>query len=90
MNTSIVPPQESPISQARSCVTPQLTLCGTPRSIAARISSAAAVSTHPPETEPAIRPSALASRQAPSGRGADPQIWVTTARPTGPGVDKDS
>jgi hypothetical protein len=38
---------------------------------------------HPPETEPAISPSAVAGIEAPSGRGAEPHTLVTTARPTG-------
>ena len=45
------------------------------------ISSAAAPSTQPPLTEPAIRPSSARSRTAPSGRGAEPNVRTTTARP---------
>src|SRR5439155_19375854 len=45
------------------------------------ISSAAAPSTHPPLTEPAILPSSAQSRTAPSGRGAEPNVRTTTARP---------
>ena len=45
------------------------------------ISSAAAPSTQPPLTEPAIRPSSARIRTAPSGRGALPNVRTTTARP---------
>src|ERR1051325_5170016 len=80
----MVPPQESPISQARSWVTPQPTTRVVPLEIAALISSAAAPSTHPPDTDPAISPPAVARSEAPSGRAAEPHPRVTTARPTGP------
>src|SRR5215218_1906610 len=53
-----------------------------PASRAARISSAAAPSTQPPDTDPAIRPSSVTSSTAPSGRGAEPNVRTTTARPT--------
>ena len=79
----MVPPQASPTSQARSWLTPKVTSFGTPRSIAPAISVAVAPSTQPPETEPAITPSAVASMEEPSGRGAEPHTLVTTARPTG-------
>jgi hypothetical protein len=51
--------------------------------MAASISRAVAASTQPPDTDPAIRPLAAASMQDPSGRGAEPQTLVTTARPKG-------
>ncbi len=56
---------------------------GVPRSMAAAISSAVTLSTQPPETDPAMVPSAVASIDAPGGRGAEPQTLVTTARPNG-------
>ena len=82
-NTLIVPPHASPTSHARSWVTPKVTSLGVPRPMASPISVAVAPSTQPPETEPAIVPSAVASMDEPSGRGAEPQTLVTTARPTG-------
>jgi hypothetical protein len=82
-NTLIVPPQARPTSQARSFVTPNVTSFGVPRPIAAPISEAVALSTQPPETEPAMVPSASASIEEPSGRGAEPHTLVTTARPKG-------
>ena len=82
-NTLIVPPQASPTSQARSWLTPKVTSLGVPRPIASPISVAVAPSTQPPETEPAIVPSAVASIDEPSGRGAEPHTLVTTARPSG-------
>jgi hypothetical protein len=79
----MVPPQASPTSQARSWLTPKVTSLGALASMACAISSAVAVSTQPPDTDPAIFPSAVASKQAPSDRGAEPQTLVTTARPNG-------
>src|SRR5664280_1876516 len=49
---------------------------------AAWISSYAAPSTQPPDTLPASRPSPVTTRFAPSGRGAEPNVRTTTARPS--------
>ena len=78
-----MPPHASPTSQARSSLTPKVTSFGVPRLIASPISPAVAPSTQPPDTEPAMVPSAVARIEAPSGRGADPHTLVTTARPKG-------
>jgi hypothetical protein len=80
--TRIVPPQASPTAHASWWLTPNETSLGLPRSMAATISAAVAASTHPPDTDPATRPSLVASIAAPSGRGAEPHTLVTTARPT--------
>jgi hypothetical protein len=59
--------------------------------MASAISIAVALSTQPPDTDPAMTPSAVAMRHAPSGRGAEPQTPITTARPTRrPDADKQS
>src|SRR3954453_19254988 len=41
--------------------------------------SMTADSTQPPETEPTTAPSARTPITAPTGRGEDPQVWVTVA-----------
>jgi hypothetical protein len=87
-HTLIVPPHASPTDQAVSSLTPNVTSFGVPRAIASWISATVAPSTQPPETEPAIPPVAVARRQAPSGRGAEPHTLVTTARPTGAPVSR--
>lgn len=79
----MVPPQVSPTSHACSSVTANVTSFGVPRPMASPISVTVAASTQPPDTDPAIRPSAVASIEDPSARGADPHTLVTTARPTG-------
>src|SRR6185503_20669370 len=52
-----------------------------PSARARSISSAAAPSTLPPLTDTAIRPSSARTSTAPSGRGALPNVRITTARP---------
>ena len=81
IRTSIVPPQARPTSHACSSLMPYRITRERPSLRARSISSAAAPSTQPPLTEPAIRPSSASRRTAPSGRGADPNVRITTARP---------
>src|SRR5208283_5625177 len=81
-NTFTLPPQASPTSQARSSVTPKLSSCGVPVSIACIAASATAPSMQPPLTEPAMRPDLVTAIWLPAGRGELPQVSVTVASAT--------
>src|SRR3954469_16557909 len=81
-NTLTLPPQASPTSQARSCVTPKSSSCGTPESIVFIAASATAPSIQPPDTDPAILPDLVTAIWLPAGRGELPQVSVTVATAT--------
>src|SRR5688500_8391402 len=78
----MVPPQDSPTSQAVSSAPPNSSVLGLPLSITSSASVTTAPSTQPPETEPRKFPWSSITRLEPTGRGAEPQVSTTVASAT--------
>jgi len=80
--TSISPPQGSPTLKASSSAMPYESRRGRPLRSTSCAASQTSLSTHPPETEPAISPRSETTSFEPTGRGADRREATTVATAT--------
>ena len=81
-NTSMLPPHDRPTSWARRVEAWNFSREERCPSRQSSATWAMAPSMQPPDTDPAMRPSAVTAMQAPGTRGDEPQVLVTWAKAT--------